>query len=79
MKKLLLLFIPLLLICGCESNSNIENKEIKRERVAQPTAVNHQDTSLGAKPVEKKDKVGRNDNCPCGSGKKYKACCGKFE
>ncbi|MEE1072193.1 MAG: SEC-C metal-binding domain-containing protein, partial [Cellulosilyticum sp.] len=57
----------------------VENKEIKRERVAQPTAVNHQDTSLGAKPVEKKDKVGRNDNCPCGSGKKYKACCGKFE
>ncbi|MBO5139557.1 MAG: SEC-C domain-containing protein, partial [Peptococcaceae bacterium] len=24
-----------------------------------------------------KDKVGRNDPCPCGSGKKYKHCCGK--
>ena len=57
----------------------VENKEIKRERVLEPTAVNHQDTSLGAKPVEKKDKVGRNDLCPCGSGKKFKACCGKFE
>lgn len=57
----------------------VENKEIKRERIAEPTAVNHQDTSLGAKPVQKKDKVGRNDLCPCGSGKKFKACCGKFE
>jgi preprotein translocase subunit SecA len=26
--------------------------------------------------VVKADKVGRNDPCPCGSGKKYKACCG---
>ena len=57
----------------------VENKEIKRERVAEPTAVNHQDTSLGAQPIQKKEKVGRNDLCPCGSGKKFKACCGKFE
>jgi len=28
------------------------------------------------KPVTKEDKVGRNDPCPCGSGKKYKKCCG---
>ena len=57
----------------------IENREIKRERVAEPTAVNHQDTSLGNQPVQKKEKVGRNDLCTCGSGKKYKSCCGKFE
>ena len=57
----------------------VQNKEIKRERVAQPVAVNHQDTSLGAQPVQKKDKVGRNDLCPCGSGLKYKQCCGKNE
>ncbi|WP_053956648.1 SEC-C metal-binding domain-containing protein [Inediibacterium massiliense] len=30
-----------------------------------------------AKTVVKGDKVGRNDPCPCGSGKKYKKCCGK--
>jgi len=30
-----------------------------------------------AQPVVKKDDVGRNDPCPCGSGKKYKNCCGK--
>lgn len=29
------------------------------------------------KPIRNKDKVGRNDPCPCGSGKKYKHCCGK--
>ncbi|RBP44169.1 preprotein translocase subunit SecA [Garciella nitratireducens] len=28
-------------------------------------------------PIVKKDKIGRNDPCPCGSGKKYKKCCGK--
>jgi uncharacterized protein YecA (UPF0149 family) len=28
-------------------------------------------------PVEGQKKVGRNDDCPCGSGKKYKKCCGK--
>jgi preprotein translocase subunit SecA len=31
----------------------------------------------GKKPVVKEDKVGRNDPCPCGSGKKYKKCCGR--
>ncbi|MHB8126230.1 MAG: SEC-C metal-binding domain-containing protein [Desulfitobacteriaceae bacterium] len=30
-----------------------------------------------AKPVDKPDKIGRNDPCPCGSGNKYKKCCGK--
>jgi len=30
-----------------------------------------------AKPVRVGPKVGRNDPCPCGSGKKYKHCCGK--
>jgi len=29
------------------------------------------------KPVRKEKTVGRNDPCPCGSGKKYKKCCGK--
>ncbi|HOW60099.1 MAG TPA: SEC-C metal-binding domain-containing protein, partial [Candidatus Omnitrophota bacterium] len=29
------------------------------------------------KPIINNDKVGRNDPCPCGSGKKYKKCCGK--
>lgn len=37
----------------------------------------HGDEKPVKKPVVKKDKVGRNDPCPCGSGKKYKNCCGK--
>ena len=28
-------------------------------------------------PVKAEEKIGRNDPCPCGSGKKYKKCCGK--
>jgi preprotein translocase subunit SecA len=31
-----------------------------------------------AKPIRTGPKVGRNDPCPCGSGKKYKQCCGKM-
>jgi uncharacterized protein YecA (UPF0149 family) len=30
-----------------------------------------------AAPVRREAKVGRNDPCPCGSGKKYKKCCGR--
>ena len=37
----------------------------------------HGDEKPVKKPVVKKDKVGRNDPCPCGSGKKYKNCCGR--
>ncbi|HCT65546.1 MAG TPA: preprotein translocase subunit SecA [Lachnospiraceae bacterium] len=51
--------------------------EPKREEVQQPMFTN-KDDSLGKKPkTRKEEKVGRNDPCPCGSGKKYKQCCGK--
>ena len=50
---------------------------IEREMVAKPTVASHGDGSDTKKPVVKKaeEKVGRNDPCPCGSGKKYKNCC----
>lgn len=32
-----------------------------------------------ARPVQVEEKIGRNDPCPCGSGKKYKKCCGRYE
>ena len=35
------------------------------------------DSSSGSQTVHKGAKVGRNDPCPCGSGKKYKKCCGQ--
>ena len=48
----------------------------ERERVAKETATNYDD-SVKQEPVRKEHKVGRNDPCPCGSGKKYKNCCGR--
>ncbi len=53
------------------------NKEIKRVEVIKPVSEGFSDGTVKKKPVVKKDaKVGRNDPCPCGSGKKYKKCCG---
>ncbi|NLY43111.1 MAG: preprotein translocase subunit SecA [Clostridiaceae bacterium] len=46
----------------------------ERQKVAEPINAVHGDGP--AKPVVKGKKVGRNDPCPCGSGKKYKKCCG---
>ncbi len=50
----------------------------KREQVAKPTATSSDGTDV-KRPVQNTKKVGRNDPCPCGSGKKYKNCCGKDE
>ncbi|HZJ83333.1 MAG TPA: preprotein translocase subunit SecA [Clostridia bacterium] len=47
----------------------------KREKVAEPTSASH-GRNEPKKPVVKGQKIGRNDPCPCGSGKKYKRCCG---
>ena len=52
---------------------------LKREQVAKPTATSSDGTDTVNKTVRKGKKVGRNDPCPCGSGKKYKKCCGKDE
>ena len=51
--------------------------EAKREEVAQPISTNRDDTTVKQPKVRKDIKVGRNDLCPCGSGKKHKQCCGK--
>ncbi|HBM75845.1 MAG TPA: preprotein translocase subunit SecA, partial [Clostridiaceae bacterium] len=48
----------------------------QRQRVAEPIATN-EDNSVKRKPIVKPKKIGRNDPCPCGSGKKYKYCCGR--
>ncbi|AFS77341.1 preprotein translocase subunit SecA [Gottschalkia acidurici 9a] len=52
-------------------------ENIERERVAEPISTSHGDEEVKKKPVVVKEKIGRNDPCPCGSGKKYKVCCGK--
>ncbi len=54
-----------------------QENEPKREQVMKPTATSGDGTTK-KQPVRKtaKQQVGRNDPCPCGSGKKYKKCCG---
>ena len=49
--------------------------ELKREKVAKVTSTGSGDKTIKKQPQVKKAKVGRNDPCPCGSGKKYKNCC----
>ena len=53
------------------------NQEVKRVKVAKETgAVGSADSVVKKQPVRKAaTKVGPNDPCPCGSGKKYKKCC----
>ncbi len=54
----------------------VPQTHIERTQVAKPTAENlGGDGTIQKKPVVKGEKVGRNDPCPCGSGKKYKHCC----
>jgi len=56
------------------------NNPVERKEVAKPTVTSHGgDGSEAKKPVKVGEKVGRNDPCPCGSGKKYKKCCGMYE
>ncbi len=57
-------------------------EKIQRKQVAKITGTSGGGTGETGKPqpvVKKEKKVGRNDPCPCGSGKKYKKCCGKDE
>ena len=48
------------------------NEDVKREKVAEETSTGDKPTTVRGKGV-----VGKNALCPCGSGKKYKRCCGK--
>ena len=66
-----------------------KNEEVKRQETAKITGVALQNlknldadqskvqTQINKTVVNQGPKVGRNDPCPCGSGKKYKNCCGK--
>lgn len=54
-----------------------EQTGIQRKRVSKETSHAQKNMSSEQKTVIKGKKIGRNDPCPCGSGKKYKKCCGK--
>ena len=51
-----------------QSGRSIEDIEAEKELIEKTEKV---------KPIQAQGKVGRNDPCPCGSGKKFKACCGR--
>ena len=54
-----------------------KNEEVKRERVANATSESVGGDGTVKKQPRKVKKIGRNEPCPCGSGKKYKNCCGR--
>ena len=54
-----------------EIRQNIERKETTKKQITNDTE------SRDTKKPKKSKKIGRNEPCPCGSGKKYKQCCGK--
>ena len=57
----------------------VRREPVEREKVAEETSANHgsESTDVKKQPVKNDNKVGRNDPCTCGSGKKYKNCCGR--
>ncbi len=58
-------------------NVKVEQK-VEREQVAKVTGTNKDDSAVRAPKKREHDKVYPNDPCPCGSGKKYKQCCGRL-
>ena len=58
-------------LLNAEVRQNIEREEVKNIK------TNDGKEGVKSKPKKADKKVGRNDPCPCGSGKKYKNCCGK--
>ena len=62
-----------------QQQPNAVQAALRREQVAKPTMTSSDGTDTANKTVRKGKKIGRNDPCPCGSGKKYKKCCGRDE
>ncbi len=60
-----------------QQKPNAVTLALKREQVAKPVETAGDGTMSTNRTVVKKNKIGRNDPCPCGSGKKYKKCCGR--
>ena len=58
-------------LLNAEIRQNIERKKVNKNE-----KTNESDTTAKKQP-KKVNKIGRNEPCPCGSGKKYKQCCGK--
>lgn len=62
-----------------EHQPNAVEAALHREQIAKPTWTSSDGSDKPNQTVRKGKKIGRNDPCPCGSGKKYKKCCGRNE
>ena len=62
-----------------EQQEAMEREAQQRMAAAKQTHGDQSDDAVKKQPVKNSEKVGRNDPCPCGSGKKYKNCCGRKE
>jgi preprotein translocase subunit SecA len=64
---------------GTLFNLQVRPQEVAlpEERASQPMYFSHGDSGPAQPSKREQRKVGRNDPCPCGSGKKFKKCCGK--
>ena len=60
-------------------NFTVLTRPVVRREAAVPTQASHgaPEVKRASRPAQTDKKVGRNDPCPCGSGKKYKNCCGR--
>ncbi|KWZ82979.1 preprotein translocase subunit SecA [Heyndrickxia coagulans] len=63
-------------IMKAEIQTNLERQEVAKGQAVVPGG---EETTVKKKPIRKKVRIGRNDPCPCGSGKKYKNCHGRLE
>ena len=52
-------------------------QKVEREPAAKVTGTNRDDSTVQAPKKREEKKIYPNDPCPCGSGKKYKQCCGR--
>ncbi|HCW04544.1 MAG TPA: hypothetical protein DGK91_08455 [Clostridium sp.] len=52
--------------------------KVVQQREERQTFENQGGGEVEKKPIKVDQKIGRNDPCPCGSGKKYKNCCGRM-
>ena len=68
--------VRMIYLAQIRQKDNQPPEQPKREQVAKETSASGaSDGTVKKEPVRKAKKIGPNDPCPCGSGKKYKKCC----
>ncbi len=61
---------------GSQMDEFVRDIERKKQRELEQMQFSGSGEQVGVQTIHRGEKVGRNDPCPCGSGKKYKKCCG---